>query len=93
MLTTYKLQTCQAYIETLKMPLTHKQPKKWWTNRQTNKQTDKPNTLPLLRMRAQGVDLISYLLLVRRLKPMVYCDIRYMAFALPQFLALPVLFA
>jgi len=29
--------TCQAYIETLKMPLTHKQPKKWWTNRQTDK--------------------------------------------------------
>jgi len=25
--------TCQAYIETLRMPLTHKQPKKWWTNR------------------------------------------------------------
>ena len=37
------------------MPLTNKQPKKWWTNRQTNKQTDKPNTLPLLRMRAHGV--------------------------------------
>jgi len=32
--------TCQAYIETLKMPLTHKQAKKWWTNRQTNKQTN-----------------------------------------------------
>ena len=43
--------TCQAYIETLKMPLTHKQPKKWWTN----KQTDRPNTLPLLRMRTHGV--------------------------------------
>ena len=28
--------TCQAYIETLKMPLTHKQPEKWWTNKQTN---------------------------------------------------------
>ena len=33
------------------MTLTHKQPKKWWTN----KSTDKPNTLPLLRMRAHGV--------------------------------------
>ena len=28
--------TCQAYIETLKMPLMHKQAKKWWTNKQTN---------------------------------------------------------
>ena len=28
--------TCEAYIETLKMPLTHKQAKKWWTNKQTN---------------------------------------------------------
>jgi len=39
-----------VYTETLKMPLMHKQPKKWWTN----KQTDKPNTLPLLRMHARG---------------------------------------
>jgi len=46
--------TCQAYIETLKMSLMHKQPKKWWTNRQTDKQTNKPNTLPLLRMRTHG---------------------------------------
>jgi len=37
------------------MPLTHKQPKKWCTNRQTNKQTDKPNTLPLLHMHVHGV--------------------------------------
>jgi len=33
--------TCQAYFETLKMPLTHKQPKKWWTNRQRDKQTNR----------------------------------------------------
>ena len=33
--------TCQTYIETLKTPLTHKQPKKWWTKRQTDKQTDR----------------------------------------------------
>ena len=47
--------TCQAYIETLKMPLMHKQPKKWWANRRTDKQTDKPNILPLLRMQAHGI--------------------------------------
>ena len=47
--------TFQVYIETLKMPLTQKQPKKWRTNGQTDKQTDQPNTLPLLRMRAHGV--------------------------------------
>jgi len=33
------------------MTLMHRQAKKWWTN----KQTDKPNTLPLPRMRAHGV--------------------------------------
>jgi len=38
--TSINRSTCQAYIETLKMPLMHKQPKKWWTNRQTNKQTN-----------------------------------------------------
>ena len=38
--TTYvNRSTCQAHIETLKMPLTHKQPKKWWTNRQTKHST------------------------------------------------------
>ena len=48
--------TCQAYIETLKMPLTHKQPKKWWTNRQTNKQTNRQtkHSTPAAHARAQG---------------------------------------
>jgi len=39
--TSINRSTCQAYTETLKMPLTHKQPKKWWTNRQTDRQTNR----------------------------------------------------
>ena len=48
--------TCQAYIETLKMPLTHKQPKKWWTNRQTNKQTHRQtkHSTPAAHAHARG---------------------------------------
>ena len=49
--------TCQAYIETLKMSLTHKQPEKWWTNKQTkNKQTNTQtkHSTPAARARTRG---------------------------------------
>jgi len=36
------------------MPLTHKQPKKWWTNRQTNRQTK--HSTPAAHARARGND-------------------------------------
>jgi len=43
--TSINRSTCQAYIETLKMPLMHKK-SGGQTDRQTDKQTDKPNTTP-----------------------------------------------
>ena len=48
--------TCQAYVETLKMPLTHKQPKKWWTNRQTDKQINRQtkHSTPAAHAHARG---------------------------------------
>ena len=46
--------TCWVYNEPLKTTWMRKQAQKWWTNWQTNKLTDKPNTLPLLCMHAQG---------------------------------------
>jgi len=48
--------TCQAYTETLKIPLTHKQPKKWWTNKQTNKQINRQtkHSTPAAHARAWG---------------------------------------
>ena len=48
--------TCQVYIETLKMPLMHKQPEKWWTNKPTNKQINRQtkHSTPAAHARARG---------------------------------------